>query len=147
MDNQKEELEYCSDAIAMYRSADLNNGKYVLVERLSFPCGLAFVGGRRDYIDGKLESSQDCIAREFKEETGLDLVIEGYVGNYDDESRDPRGPKESQVYFGYATGEIKDEIGKTKVVLLSLSELVARQDELVFDHKRIFWDYIWNDEI
>lgn len=126
-------FEKCVDAIAR-----TDNGEVVLVERLSEPEGLAFVGGR---IDGN-ELPVDAIIREFHEETGMAFEPTYVLGYYDDRGRDPRGPKASTVFVGTAEGTPRDEPKKTKVVLLSLEELCLREDELVFDHATIFDDYL-----
>ncbi|OVE74467.1 hypothetical protein BVX95_02365 [archaeon D22] len=127
--------EYCADIVALYKD------KLVVVERLSFPAGLALPGGRRDIVDDGLESVTDCALREFKEETGLDLEIDGRLGVYDEKGRDPRGPKSSEVVYGNASGIIRDEPGKTKVLLLGLSEIDNYRNKFAFDHYQIISDY------
>lgn len=129
-------LEYCADAIALY------DNKLVLVERLNFPKGLAIPGGRRDYIDGRLEPVEVCAVREFFEETGLNLVIERTIGTYDAPNRDPRGPKISTVVCDKANGAIKNEVGKTKVVLIDIAEIEQNKDKFVFDHYTILKDWL-----
>ena len=129
------QFEYCADAVAVYQ------GKVVLVERLSFPFGLAIPGGRRDSIDGLLEEASGCAVREMYEETGLDLLIEGKVGRYDAVERDPRGPKESEVFYGTAEGVVKNEEGKTKVVLVDPSEIDIYKDQFAFDHYQVLKDW------
>ncbi|MFC1697361.1 NUDIX domain-containing protein [Nanoarchaeota archaeon] len=127
--------EYCSDAIALYK------GKLVMVERLSFPLGYAIPGGRRDIIVNQLESIDDCAVREFEEETGLILKIDGEVGTYDKPGRDPRGPKISDVVYGRAYGQMRDEPGKTKVFLMDLSDIERYKDNFAFDHYEILCDW------
>ena len=80
-------IENCADMIAMY------NGKLVIIERLSFPMGLAFPGGRLD----PGESLEECAVREFKEETGLEFRIGYQLGTYSDPDRDPRSHTISTV--------------------------------------------------
>lgn len=128
-------LEYCADAIALYK------GKLVLVERLNFPKGYALPGGRRDTIKGKLEDVAACAVREFEEETGLTLVIEGELGTYDTPGRDPRGPKISTVVYGKASGTMRNEPGKTRVFLLELGEIDQYKDKFAFDHYQIIKDW------
>ncbi len=129
-------LEYCADAIALYEN------KLVLVERLNFPKGLAIPGGRRDVIDGKLEDVEVCAIREYKEETGLVLTIEGTLGTYDAPDRDPRGPKISTVVCGTAKGNIRNETGKTKVLLMNIEDIEKNKDKFAFDHYKILKDWI-----
>ena len=128
--------EYCADAIATYQ------GKIVLVERLNFPQGYAIPGGRRDYIDNRIEDVYTCAVREFKEETGLDLIIKKELGTYDAPNRDPRGPKISTVVVGSAYGKIRDEIGKTRVFLFDPTELDKYKECFAFDHYKILQDWM-----
>lgn len=128
--------EYCADVIAMFQN------RLVLVERLKFPEGYALPGGRRDQIGGKLETVRDCAIREFCEETGLTLVIEGGLGTYDAPGRDPRGPKISTVVYGRAEGTMRDEIGKTRVFLMDLCDVSKNEYKFVFDHYQIIGDWL-----
>lgn len=131
-------LEYCADAIALYEN------KLVLVERLNFPKGIALPGGRRDYVKGKLEDIAVCAVREFEEETGLRLTIEGTLGTYAAPDRDPRGPKISTVVYGKATGEIRNEEGKTSVMLMRIEDIEKNKDRFAFDHYKILQDWLRN---
>ena len=126
------ELEYCADAIAYYRE------RIVLVERLNEPKGFAIPGGRRE--NG--ESVPECAEREFKEETGLTLMIEGELGMYDAPKRDLRGPKITNVVYGRAVGTIKNEAGKTRVFLIEPNEIEQYKDRFVFDHYQILKDWV-----
>ncbi|MBI2573724.1 NUDIX hydrolase [Candidatus Woesearchaeota archaeon] len=135
-------LEYCADVIALYQD------KIVCIERLNYPSGYALPGGRREYLSGlsglklKLESVEECALREFRKETGLELVITGELGIYDSPDRDPRGPKISTAVYGSASGSIKDEAGKTRVMLLGLDEIKIEKNKFVFDHYQIMQDYM-----
>ncbi|MBN1157633.1 NUDIX hydrolase [Candidatus Woesearchaeota archaeon] len=131
------DLEYCADAIALYE------GKLVLVERLGFPKGFAFPGGRRDRVGGGelFESVEDCAKREFQEETGLALVVDGVLGTYDAPNRDPRGPKISTVVYGTASGTMRSEPGKTQVFLMAPDEVDLHKDMFAFDHYSILKDW------
>jgi ADP-ribose pyrophosphatase YjhB (NUDIX family) len=129
-------LEYCADAIAMY-------GSYlVLIKRLTEPRGIAIPGGRRDCIDGNLEDVYACAVREFKEETGLDLLVEGVLGTFDAEGRDPRGHKISTVVCGQASGSITDEAGKTRVILLNPNNIGRYMTQFCFDHYNILQNWL-----
>jgi len=127
--------EYCADAVAMYE------GKLVLVKRLTFPKGLALPGGRRKIIKGRPEGVEDCAIREFEEETGLALLIDGTLGLYNHPDRDPRGRKISTVVYGKAFGEFRDESKKTKVIFVDLSQVESKKDQFAFDHYAIINDY------
>lgn len=122
----------CADAIARF------DGAFVVIERFTVPCGLAFPGGKVD----PGETRSDAARREFFEETGLTLSIEGSVGLYDAEGRDPRGDYVSEVFHGVASGTPKAEVGKTKVLLLSRSEIESRSAEFIADHFQMFSDYV-----
>ncbi len=130
-----EKIEYCSDIIAFYEN------KLVLVERLNFPTGLALPGGRRDYLEGKLEDAVLCAARELEEETGLQFNNINYFNRYDAKERDPRGQKISDVFYGSASGYIANEPGKTKVVLADIRNLPSREN-FAFDHYDVIQDWI-----
>lgn len=135
MDKQKEaKIECCADIIAFM------DEKLVIIERLSEPKGLALVGGRLDLG----ESLEQCAVREFKEETGLNLEIESQFGTYSDPERDPRGQKVSTVFVGKASGEIKNEKGKTIVRLVDLKDFDDFKKDFVFDHAQILNDFLDN---
>jgi len=125
-------IESCADMIALYK------GKLVLVNRLKIPKGLALPGGRLEAN----ESLEDCAVREFKEETGLDFTIKCQLGTYSDPNRDPRGQKVSTVFTGEALGKIKNEKGKTKVILLDLEDIKKNKKRFVFDHYQIITDFL-----
>jgi ADP-ribose pyrophosphatase YjhB (NUDIX family) len=124
-------IEYCADAIAVYQ------GKLVLVERLSEPKGYALPGGRRE----QGEAPRACAEREFSEETGMSLKVEGELGTYDALDRDPRGRKISTVVFGRASGSMRDEPGKTRVFLMDPKDVDAHKERFAFDHYQIIKDW------
>ncbi|MFC1644867.1 NUDIX domain-containing protein [Patescibacteria group bacterium] len=128
-------IEYCSDVVAHFKE------KIVIIKRLSFPEGLALPGGRKE----EHEDFEDCARREFKEETGLLLLIEKNLGIYDEPNRDPRGRKISTAFAGRAYGMVKNEPEKTIVLLMTKEEVIARKDEFVFDHYQIFCDSLENE--
>lgn len=67
----------------------LVDGDVVLLERNHEPFEGAWVlpGGRVE--EG--ERAAEACAREVREEVGLDVVVESFVGLYDEPGRDPRG--------------------------------------------------------
>lgn len=128
-------MRYLVDAICKHEAT----GKYVIIERLSFPFGLALPGGRIE----KGEHKTPAIIREVEEETGLKFEINSWLPKeYNDPNRDPRWPSTSYVAEGTASGNIRNEPGKTKVILLSKDEIVANADKFAFDHYQIFCDYL-----
>lgn len=112
--------------------------KFVVIERLTYPQGLAWPGGKVD--NG--ETVVDAVFREFREETGFVLAIKGFVGVYDDPKRDPRGRYVSTVFNGNALGAPKAEIGKTRVLELTKEEIEERRSEFIADHYQMFCDFL-----
>ncbi|MGV8086156.1 MAG: NUDIX domain-containing protein [Candidatus Woesearchaeota archaeon] len=125
-------IECCADMIAFYES------KLVLIERLSTPLGLALPGGRLD----SGESLEQCAVREYLEETGLNFNLRDQFRTYSDPNRDPRGQKVSTVFYGLATGKIKNEVGKTRVILLDIKDLETIREKFVFDHYIVIKDFL-----
>jgi 8-oxo-dGTP diphosphatase len=126
----------CADAIAFYEST----GKIVVVERLGSVKGLALPGGKREKKKGEYLSR--TILREVLEESGLTFTITDVMDVYADPDRDPRGRYVSVVFIGTATGEIRDEPGKTKVSLYDLSTFNETRHLFAFDHARILEDFL-----
>ena len=134
-------LEYCADVIALYQGESPLCEPLVLVERLTEPKGYGLPGGRRDLIDGRLESVLRCAVREFREETGLCLVPNGMLNIYDAPGRDPRGPKISTVVHGRAYGRLRSEAGKTRAFLMESAQIDRFRDRFVFDHYQMLMDW------
>lgn len=127
----------CVDVIAS------RGDSFVVIERLTAPRGLAFPGGKME----SGESPFDAASREFQEETGFGLEIDGVVGFYDDEKRDPRGRYVSTVLHGKAFGYPKAEPGKTLVHSMSATEIYSRHREFISDHFRMFTDYMHSKSV
>lgn len=109
------------------------DGKIVLIERVNEPKGWALPGGFIDYG----ETVEHAAVREVKEETGLDVTLDGLLGVYSDPARDPRQHNMSVVYVGTAQGEPKGGDDAARAEVFSLVELPP----LVFDHAQIIADY------
>lgn len=67
----------------------IENGRILLIRRANEPFKgrWAIPGGRIE----ENESAEDCLRREMKEETGLDVEPVKLIGIYSDPKRDPRG--------------------------------------------------------
>lgn len=128
-------IVYCADVIARLNEP---SGPFVLVERLSSQKGIALPGGKQE----PGETLSDTACREFFEETGLTLTITEVLTTEAEEGRDPRGRYVSTVFLGYAEGTVRDEPGKTRVLLLTQQEVFEREREFVFDHFKILSDYL-----
>ncbi len=123
-------IVYCADVVALYK------GSIVIVERLGSVKGWALPGGKQNPGEMLTETAK----REFKEETGLDLVIKETLFTRAEVDRDPRGRYVSTVFWGRAHGKSRDEPGKTKVIFLrpaELAELIKSKDRFIFDHASI----------
>lgn len=113
-------------------------GGIVIIERSNPPFGFALPGGFVDYG----ESLEQAVAREAKEETGLDLADLRQFHTYSDPERDPRFHTVGTVFIAKGKGKPKagDDAAALKVVKLSEIENI----EFAFDHKKIIKDYLSN---
>ncbi len=113
--------------------------KLVLIERLSFPPGLAFPGGHIEVGERPIETAK----RELTEETGLHALSIRYIGRAAGKKRDPRGPSVSRIYRIVATGKIRNEKGKTRVYLFTPEEaLLLPIERFAFDHGKLLHRYV-----
>jgi 8-oxo-dGTP diphosphatase len=128
----EEKAIICADVIAKYQ------GKIVLVQRFTHPAGLALPGGKQD--PGEFLSK--TARREFFEETGLTLEIDGVLKTFAEKNRDPRGRYISTIFTGKASGLPKDEPGKTKVIFLEIEKFSGIKEKFIFDHREILEDYL-----
>ncbi len=111
-------------------------GGIVVIKRSNPPFGWALPGGFVDYG----ESLEEAVAREAKEETGLDITCVRQFHTYSEPSRDPRFHTVATVFIAQAQGKPKagDDAADLKVV--KLKEIKGL--DFAFDHKKIIQEYI-----
>ena len=112
------------------------NGRICLVRRKHAPfAGMyALPGGFVEYG----ERLEECVVREFKEETGLDVKVKGLLGVYSDPDRDPRGHTVSAVYILSLVGGKLSDSDETFAEWVPILKL----PKLAFDHSKILSDYL-----
>jgi 8-oxo-dGTP diphosphatase len=115
----------------------LREGKVLLVKRGREPfrgCH-ALPGGFVEYG----ESTEDCVVREIREETGLDTEVVRLVGVYSEMGRDPRGHFVTLLYLlREKGGALKSGDDADSADFFTLSDL----PDLAFDHGRMIADGI-----
>ncbi|MFZ0441325.1 MAG: NUDIX hydrolase [Methanobacterium sp.] len=109
----------------------------VLIRRKNppFKGSWALPGGFVEYG----ETVEMAAIRETKEETGLDVELDGIVGVYSDPSRDPRGHIISICFLGHRIGgKLVSATDAVDVKYLGMDEIP--NIELAFDHQIILDD-------
>ena len=124
--------EVCVDVVIELE--DRPGRPIVLIRRANPPAGHALPGG---FVDLG-ETVEHAAVREAREETGLQVSLDGLLGVYSDPARDPRGHTVSIVYVATATGApvAGDDAGG---ILVTDPESAP---PLAFDHDRILGDYL-----
>ncbi len=108
----------------------------VIIRRLNEPLGYALPGG---FIE-EGEQAEKAAIREMKEETGLDVRLDGLLGVYSTPHRDPRQHTMSVVFVGHATNP--DAIhGGDDAATAAFYPLDSLPEPIVFDHSRILADF------
>lgn len=114
----------------------IENGKILLIRRAREPFKgeWAIPGGRIE--EG--ESAEQCLKREMKEETGLDVEPVKLTGVYSDPKRDPRGVIAAAYLVRRVGGEVKagDDAGEARWFDL------AALPKLCTDHGKIIEDAV-----
>lgn len=108
----------------------------VIIKRNNVPYGYALPGGFID--DG--EQAEIAAIREMKEETSLDVELQGLLGVYSRPDRDPRQHTMSVVYVGRPLNpeaiRAGDDAGQA--AFFRLDQLPS---PIVFDHLKIISDF------
>ncbi|MFQ5680999.1 MAG: macro domain-containing protein [Candidatus Omnitrophota bacterium] len=107
----------------------------VLIRRSNPPFGWALPGGFVDYG----ESLEQAVAREAKEETGLQLYELRQFHTYSDYRRDPRFHTVSTVFAARGEGAPRAASDAMDIRVVSLAKL--DEIRLAFDHRKILDDY------
>jgi 8-oxo-dGTP diphosphatase len=109
-------------------------GRVLLVRRRYPPPGWALPGG---FVDPG-ETLETAVARELREETGLDLEAARQFHAYSDPKRDARHPIVTVVFTGRATGTLQagDDAADARFFPLD-----ALPEEMAFDHRAILGEF------
>ena len=107
----------------------------VLIDRKNPPYGWAIPGGFVDYG----ESCEEAAVREAKEETGLDVELQGQIGTYSDPQRDPRHHTITVVFAAGASGVPTAMDDAKDIAVFPLASLPS---PLCFDHDSVLEHYI-----
>lgn len=106
----------------------------VLIERKNPPYGWALPGG---FVDIG-ETVEAAAVREAREETTLDVKLEGLLGVYSKPDRDPRGHVVSAVYIGVGSGHPQAADDARSIAVFAIDAL---PEPIAFDHAQIVEDY------
>jgi 8-oxo-dGTP diphosphatase len=109
----------------------IENGKILLIKRgrEPFKGEWALPGGRIE----EDETAEQCLKREMKEETGLDVEPIKLTGLYSDPKRDPRGIIAATYLVKRISGEPKAGDDAAELKWFELENL----PELATDHKKM----------
>ncbi|MFQ6059754.1 MAG: NUDIX domain-containing protein, partial [Thermoplasmata archaeon] len=115
--------------------------KILLIRRKHYPYEgmLALPGGMVEYG----ERVEDAIHREMKEETGLEVWIQGILGVYSEPGRDPRGHVVSIAFtLERVGGRLRYGDDAEGIELVGLDSI----PDLAFDHNLIVEDFLQRRE-
>jgi len=119
---------FASDAVL------IENRKILLIKRSKEPGKnlWAIPGGRIE----ESETAEECLVREMKEETGLDIEPTALINVYSEPDRDPRGIIAAAYIVRRIGGELKagDDAGEVQWFPLD------SMPKLAFDHQKIVDD-------
>ena len=128
---------YIKNPLLTVDTVIIQNNSVVLVKRKNppFKGSWALPGGFVEYG----ETVETAAIRETKEETGLDIELNGIVGVYSDPHRDPRGHIISVCFLGNKIGgKLVADTDAADVQCMEIDEI--SKIELAFDHHNILED-------
>jgi 8-oxo-dGTP diphosphatase len=128
---------YIKNTLLTVDAVIIKKGSVVLVKRKNFPFKdfWALPGGFVEYG----ETVELAALREVKEETGLEVELDGLVGVYSDPNRDPRGHIVSVCFLGHIIGgNLVADTDAEDAKCFKLDEI--SDIELAFDHQNILED-------
>ena len=122
----------------------VDKNSIILIKRKNSPYKnyWALPGGRVEDI----ESVEEALIREMKEETNTKVTIQNILGVYSGPDRDPRGPSLSVVFICGYSGVPMAADDAEKLMIIPLQEAINLT--LAFDHNQILENFKeWNSNI
>jgi ADP-ribose pyrophosphatase YjhB (NUDIX family) len=114
---------------------EYENQGLVLIERHKPPYGWALPGGFVEYG----ETLEEAARREAKEETGLEVQLQGQFHAYSDPERDPRQHTITTVFVARGHGHPQAASDAKSLAIFPPEKLPS---PLAFDHEIILQDYL-----
>jgi len=116
------------------------DGKILLIKRKNDPFKgkWALPGG---FVECG-ETTEGAIIREVKEETNVDIEVEGLLGVYSDPERDPRGHVVSVCYTGTVRRKGDERGGDDAEEAKFIDVKEIKNGDLAFDHFGIIKEYL-----
>ncbi|MDD5724170.1 MAG: NUDIX hydrolase [Syntrophales bacterium] len=125
---------YCNPTPTVDIIITVEGGGIILIMRKYDPVGWAIPGGFVDYG----ESLEDAAVREAREETSLDVILEGQLRTYSRPDRDSRQHTISTVFMARAEGTPTAADDAAQIGVFTEDTL---PEPLMFDHREILSDY------